>query len=495
MYRKNPTLYQVNTRVYLRKLASKLNRQATLDDIPDERIEAWRRAGFDWIYLLSVWQTGETGCRISRSHRDWNREFRETLPDLEEHDIIGSGFAIRGYRVCEDIGGEESLERFRERLRINGIRMMLDFVPNHVAHDHPWVESHPGFFIRGSEEHLARWPENFTRVKHPHGELILAYGRDPYFAGWPDTLQLNYADPLLRDAMTSELLHIAAMCDGVRCDMAMLLLPEIFQQTWGFASEPFWPDAILVVKKMYPDYVFMGEVYWDLEWVMQQQGFDFTYDKRLYDRLVARQATPVREHLMAGVDYQEKLARFLENHDEQRAASVFSLEEHQAAAILTFLSPGLRFFHQGELSGKTKKISPHLGRGAEEPVNHDVENFYARLLKILNKSWFHDGNWQLLYCRPAWEGNPTHENYIGFQWEFKGRIFLVIVNYAPYRGQCSVIIPREDLPGAVCRLNDRMSEAFYDRNCADLIRDGLYLDIPGWAYHVFELIRSTRKNL
>ena len=150
--------------------------------------------------------------------------------------------------------------------------------------------------------------------------------------------------------------------------MAMLLLPEIFQRTWGITPEPFWPKATAAVHAKYPAFTFMAEVYWDLEWTLQQQGFAYCYDKRLYDRLRDGHAGPIRDHLLAGLDYQDKLARFLENHDEPRAASEFPWPQHQAAAIITFLSPGLRFFHQGQFEGARVRVPTHLCRGPVEPV-------------------------------------------------------------------------------------------------------------------------------
>ena len=154
------------------------------------------------------------------------------------------------------------------------------------------------------------------------------------------------------------------------------------------------------MREQTPDFCFMAEVYWDLEWTLQQQGFDYTYDKRLYDRLRDRHARPVREHFRAGLDYQDKLARFLENHDEPRAAATFPPGVHEAAAVITFLSPGLRFFHQGQFEGRTKRISPHLGRGPDEPVDRSLEQFYDRLLAVLRQPAVRDGAWQLLECRP-----------------------------------------------------------------------------------------------
>ena len=278
-----PSLYQLNTRVWLTDLARDLGRAATLDDIPDAALDQISESGFGWVWLLSVWQTGLAGQQISCSNAEWRKEFEQTLPDLREEDIAGSGFAITGYTVHHALGGDEALSRLRSRLRQRGLKLMLDFVPNHTALDHPWVEERPDHYIAGSEQHLAESPQNFVRVSRPSGELILANGRDPYFPGWPDALQLNYGNPAVQQAMTGELLKIAGQCDGVRCDMAMLVLPEVFERTWDISSDPFWPQATRRVRERSPDFCFMAEVYWDLEWTLQQQGFDYTYDKRLYD--------------------------------------------------------------------------------------------------------------------------------------------------------------------------------------------------------------------
>ncbi|HEU4391545.1 MAG TPA: alpha-amylase family glycosyl hydrolase, partial [Blastocatellia bacterium] len=357
-----PSLCQINTRVWLTRLAQQLRRPVTLDDIPDADLDWLSAKGFDWVWFLSVWQTGLEGRRVSRSNPEWRREFQETLPDLRDEDIAGSGFAITGYTVHQSLGGDAALARLRERLRKRGIRLMLDFVPNHTGLDHPWTEDHPEYYVGGTELDLARAPKNYTWVRRQRGDLLLAYGRDPYFPGWPDTLQLNYGSPATQEAMITEMVKIAGQCDGVRCDMAMLVLPDVFERTWGIKAQPFWPKATARVRERVPDFVFMAEVYWDLEWTLQQQGFDYTYDKRLYDRLVDGHARPVREHFHAGLDYQDKMARFLENHDEPRAATTFLPEVHEAAAVITFLSPGLRFFHQGQFEGRKKRISPHLVR-------------------------------------------------------------------------------------------------------------------------------------
>jgi hypothetical protein len=490
--RRYPSLYQINTRVWMTGWSRALGRPATLDDIPDAELDRVAKMGFDWIWLLSVWQTGPAGLRVSRKNHEWRKEFQDTLPDLCEEDIAGSGFAITGYTVSPGLGGEGALARLRERLQTRGLRLLLDFVPNHTGLDHPWVEKHPEYYIPGSAEQLEREPQNYCRVELPGGPRVLAYGRDPYFSGWPDTLQLDYSNPATQEAMIGELVQIAGQCDGVRCDMAMLVLPEVFERTWGRRAPLFWPTATQRVREQAPGFCFMAEVYWDLEWTMLQQGFDYAYDKRLYDRLREGHARPVREHLYAGLDYQEKLARFMENHDEPRAAATFPPGMHEAAAVITYLTPGLRFFHQGQFEGRRKRISPHLVRAPLEPVDETLRQFYDGLLAVLRQPTVRDGQWQLLECRPAWDGNWTWDGFLVFSWEGPGaERLLVTVNYAPTQGQCYVRLPFDDMFGHPIRLQDRMSTAAYDRHGDDLVVPGLYLDMPPWGYHVFEMTRGA----
>jgi hypothetical protein len=488
MMPKYPSLYQINTRVWLTELSGNLGRKATLDDIPDAELDRLAEQGFDWIWFLSVWTTGEAGCAISRQNPEWQQEFRETLPDLMEQDIAGSGFAITAYKAHPGLGGNAALKRLRSRLQKRGLRLMLDFVPNHMGPDHPWVEDHPDYFITGTEHDLESQPQNYTKIKRKGGDLIFAYGRDPYFSGWPDTIQLDYTNPATIEAMTEELLRISGQCDGVRCDMAMLILPEIFERTWGRKAESFWPAVTTMTRKKVPGFYFMAEVYWDMEWTLQQSGFDYTYDKRLYDRLTRGNAGTVREHLTAGLDYQDKLARFLENHDEPRAATTFEENQHKAAAVITFLSPGLRFFHQGQFEGKKVRVSPHLIRAPQELTNPLLQEFYSLLLSVLTSPIFRSGSWDLLECIPAWEGNNSWNSFLAFAWTgLNYEKALVCINYAPDEGQCFVLLPFPALDGHMVRFSDKMSDAVFDRDGKDLIAKGLYLDMPPWGYHVFEL--------
>ncbi len=483
-----PSLYQINTRVWLTELSRTLDRHATLDNIPDVALDNFAKQGFDWIWLLSVWQTGPAAQAVSRANPGWRREFEETLPDLTEEDIAGSGFAIQSYIVHRDLGGDAALARLRARMQKRGLKLMLDFVPNHMAPDHPWIDEHPDYFVHGSEIDLAHSPRNYCRVKTKTGSLLLAYGRDPYFEGWPDTLQLNYGNPDLQQAMIGELTRISGQCDGVRCDMAMLVLPDVFTRTWGIDSKPFWPRAIPCVHEKSPNFVFMAEVYWDLEWALQQQGFNYCYDKCLYDRLRGDNARSIREHFHAGLDYQDRLARFLENHDEPRAVATFDTAKHRAAAVITFLSPGLRFFHQGQFEGHHKRISPHLVRAPSEPTDAAFSEFYKQLLNALRQPAVRDGSWQLVECHPAWDGNPTHECFIAFAWEKSPAERLVaVVNFSDHQSQTKLRLPFATESNKTYRFEDLIGNASYDWPEAELSTNGLFIDLPAWCSHIFSM--------
>lgn len=497
VYRR-PLLLQLNTRVLLGELGRALGRPANLDDVPDDLLDAAVEGGFAWIWFLGVWTTGPAARAVSRSRADWRASFARDLPDLRDEDITGSPFAIQAYSVAPEYGGDNALGRLRERLARRGLRLLLDFVPNHVSPDHPWVKSHPEYFIEGTEEDLAREPGNWSRPALAGGR-VLACGRDPYFPGWPDTLQLNYLHGGLRQAMVEVLGRVADRCDGVRCDMAMLVLPDVFRRTWGERARPrdgsgpvdrpFWPEAISRIRVGHPGFLFMAEVYWDLEWTLQQQGFDFTYDKRLYDRLRAGQAQPVREHLWATSDFQERSARFLENHDEPRAAEVFEAgPQHRAAAIITFLVPGLRFLHEGQMDGRRVHVSMHLGRRPAERSDASLRKFYNRLLAVLRRPEVHQGAWRLCECRPAWDGNPTWDRFVVMAWESGEGRLLVAVNYGPTQAQCRAQVP--GVPAGQVLLRDLFSDARYVRSGEEMGSSGLYLDMPPWGHQVFAVERA-----
>ena len=492
-----PLLYQLNTRVLLGEVGKQLGRPASLQDLSDGFLDDVRDKGFQWLWPLGVWQTGRVARERSRTDPALRESYGSSLPGWRDEDVCGSPFAIQRYEVNTDFGGNEALAGLRQRLARRNLKLLLDFVPNHLAPDHPWIDQHPEFFIEGTEDDLRREPRNWSRFSTSRGSRVLAYGRDPYFPGWPDTVQLNYQHAGLREAMLGELSRVASRCDGVRCDMAMLIQPEVFARTWGdrakprdgspAVTQPFWNDAIARIRRKHPNFVFVAEVYWDMEWELQQAGFDYTYDKRLYDRLHAGNGRAAREHLLATPDFQDHSLRFMENHDEPRAAAAFSPAMHRAAALITFTTPGLRLFHEGQLEGRKVFTSMHLGRRPVEEPDAAISSFYNQLLACLRRPEPHEGAWRLHGCRPAWDGNPTWDPFYVATWESPGGLLLAVVNYGGSQGQCYVTLPLPALSGRQVSLVDLLSETRYERDGSGLAGNGLYLDMPAWGHHLFEL--------
>jgi hypothetical protein len=156
--------------------------------------------------------------------------------------------------------------------------------------------------------------------------------------------------------------------------------------------------------------------------------------------------------------------------------------------VLALLAPGLRFMHEGQRSGRRLRASNHLRRRIPEPVDVELHDFYNRLLACVRRPDVRDGAWTLLGCSPAWADNPTWPRFIAYSWEGGGHRLLVAVNYGPTQGQCYVRLAFADLAGRGWRLRDLMHPRVeYDRAGDDLARQGLYLDLPAWGHHVFEV--------
>ena len=478
-----PTIYEINTWVWLAELSTRAGHPVTLGSVPETEWDALAAHGFDAVWLMGIWERSPAGIAIANRNKNLLEEFKRVLPDFRPQDNVGSPYCVRRYVVDEHLGGPEGLATARRELAKRNILLMLDFVPNHVAPDHPWVSDHPEYFIQGNLDDAKSDPASFINL----GGRVFACGRDPYFPAWQDVLQLNAFQPGLRQAMLETVSSIAGQCDGIRCDMAMLLLNSIFERTWGSRAgkrpaTEYWHELIPAVKKTHPDFLFVAEAYWDLEWELQQQGFDFCYDKRLYDRLEHGNVESVRQHLCADLAYQAKLLRFIENHDEPRAAATFSAAKERAAAVTIATLPGARLFHEGQFEGRKIRLPVFLGRRPAELADQALQVFYHWLLDAIDAPVFRDGQWALCNCA-GWPDNPSYQNLVAWTWVKDNDRHLIIVNLSDSAAQARVQVPWEELRGKTWRLVDGLSGETYDRN-GDEIRDpGLFVDLKPWNYH------------
>ncbi|MET8151662.1 alpha-amylase family glycosyl hydrolase [Actinoplanes sp. NPDC049668] len=473
-----PVVYEVDTWPWL-------GASATLADVPAAVWDELASHGADAVWLMGVWERSPAGLDIARRDEGLTRAFRAALPDLAPEDVAGSPYCVRRYVVDARLGGPAGLAVARAELARRGLRLILDYVPNHVAPDHPAVTAHPEWFITGTAGDLADAPQAWFDA----GGRAVARGRDPFFPPWPDVVQLNAFDPGLREATVDVLGAILDQCDGVRCDMAMLMTNEVFGRTWGERAGPapaeeFWPLVIDRVRQRHPDAVLIAEAYWDMEWTLQQQGFDFCYDKRLYDRLAHEDADAVRKHLGAGTDYQRRLVRFIENHDEPRAAAVLPGGRDRAAAVAVATLPGATLWHDGQFDGRRVHLPVFLSRRPDEPADEELAAFYRRLVGAAGE--VRRGDWRLLDCQ-GWPDNPTHQDLLAWAWHDELPRHLVVVNLSAGPAQARVALPWPGLRGARWRLADLLADLAYDRDGDDLADAGLFVDLPPWGCHVLRV--------
>jgi hypothetical protein len=494
-------IYEVNTPVWLGEVAARCRggdgdgargEVFGLGDVPADEWDRLTPAGVDAVWLMGVWERSPAAVRMALESPGQRAAFDNVLPDWQPEDVLGSAYSIRRYEVDARLGGRAGLARARAALASRGVRLIVDFVPNHVATDHPWLLTHPERFVRGTIDDLARQPDAFLAVD---GGLIVARGRDPNFPPWSDVVQLDAFSAGYRHAAIDTLVDIAGQADGVRCDMAMLLLDDVFARTWGERVGPppgpeFWTEVIGAVRAARPDFLFVAEVYWDLEWRLHELGFDHSYDKPFYDRVVHDGgAAAVRGQLQGGGG--RHLLRFLENHDEPRAATVLpAVRERAAAAVLATL-PGAVLWHEGQFEGRRVHLPVHLARRPDEPLDDERRSFHLALLaaaaQVRQATW--------AWCPVVgWDGSHA-EQLLSWSWTSDtgpgsgsasgpdGRS-LVVVNLGDSPATGRIPLPWTDLAGRPWRLDDLATGQVFHRDGDALAAEGLYVDLPAWGHHL-----------
>ncbi|MFN3693541.1 MAG: alpha-amylase family glycosyl hydrolase [Ignavibacterium sp.] len=485
----NPRILEINTRVWLKK--KRLN---SITDIPESQIDEWKDLGFDFIWLMGIWKTNKDIVAQYCFEPELVSSYTNALKDWKTEDIIGSPYSIDCYEVSPDLGGESDLKKLRERLNNKGIKLILDFVSNHLSVGSCLVKEKKEIFLP-ADEYLFR-NDPYTFFKSPYNSKeYFAHGRDPLFPPWKDTIQINFYSNEARKFLINTLLQISDLCDGVRCDMAMLSLNNIFYNTWigalkkyGYEkpAKEFWSEAINSVKTEKPEFVFIAEAYWDLEWQLQQLGFDFTYDKRLLDRLAGNDIKSIRDHLHAEKEFQQKSVRFIENHDEERAAAKLGKDRSLAAATIISTIQGMILYHDGQFEGKKIKLPVQLGREPFEKEDDRVKNYYYKLLRITKNSSFRKGEWIMLDSLPAANTDYSFENILIWQWKYQKDFMLVAINYSNSTSRCRVKFetPKEKM---IINLNDILNSVSYERSVEEINERGLYIELKPFSSHIFSI--------
>ena len=485
--RAHPHLYELSAWPWLERLSASAGRRVTLGTVPESEWDRLHDLGFDIVYLMGVWRRSDIGRQIARSEPRLFERYDGALPGWTPEDIVGSPYSIREYVPDPRIGTWRDLAAVRRALHARRMQLVLDFVPNHTGFDHPWIASHPHRYMLAELDQFRAAPDQFRAVESHDGKVYyIACGRDPHFPPWTDVAQLNYFEGDTRQAMIAQLEAIAEHCDGVRCDMAMLVLDEVFVKTWGGLvgrNDPpgeFWAE----VRGALPDVLLIAEAYWDLEWRLQQLGFSFTYDKRFYDRVVHDSARAVRDHLRAAPEYQNRSTRFLENHDEPRSCAIFGAERIEAAATLLSAVPGMRFYYDGQLEGRRHYSPVQLGRWADESEQPEVSHFYERLLRAADDSAFHEGTWAMLEVAEA--GDASHDSLVACRWRHGGEYRLIVANLGTTVAQGHVRVA-DDFAASRSSIvfDDQLREGEFAWDPATLRERGLYVSLRAGRAHLF----------
>jgi hypothetical protein len=485
---RHPHLLELSAWPWLERLTRRYGRRMRLGDVPAPEWDAIAGQGFHFVFLMGVWERSPLGRRIALADPALREEYARALPGWTPDDVIGSPYCVRAYVPDEGVGGWAGVDEAGRALKARGIGLLVDFVPNHLAFDHDLVRADPELFVLGTREDWRARPADFREIHTVAGTRYVACGRDPHFPAWTDVAQLNLFNPRARAVLIDELRRVAAHCDGVRADMAMLVLNDVFERTWRHVLRNDWPrppgEFWIEATRAVPGLLYLAEVYWDLEWTLQQQGFHYTYDKRLLDRLEAAPTRDVRGHLMADAAYADRLARFLENHDESRSAAVFGEALPAAATMLTTL-PGLRFFFDGQIEGRRLRTPVQLRRWADEPADPAISDLYARLLGATRDPLFHEGAWSLVDVRPA--GDGSFDDLVAYRWRHQGALAVVVANLGSTAAQGHVQVSIHLPPGSEFDFADRLSGASWRWSRADLDATGLYVRLEAGTAHLFDV--------
>ena len=487
-WKEHPNMFEINTWVWLNELSNKFNKEITLNNVPKEIFDNYLEY-FDAIWLMGVWERSPASRKIAKEHVSLQQEFHTALDNFSQEDIIGSPYAVYYYHIDSRLGGKDGLKSFREELIKREIKLILDYVPNHVAKDHPWTIEKSKLFIEGTREDLDRNPNAYFKVD----DKILAHGKDPYFPPWTDTVQIDAFSEAAREKAIKALLLIADKCDAVRCDMAMLVTNKVFSNTWGdrAGSPPeteYWEEIIPRIKEEHPKFKFIGEVYWDMEWELMQQGFDYCYDKRLYDRIINSNPTGIKQHLTADFNYQKKLVRFLENHDEPRILNKMDTIPSLSAATLILTLPGLGLVHEGQMKGYSVRVPVQLGRRQKEVLNFEILEIYRDILNLIREHNIKRGQWELCEVLPK-DTQSGSSNIISYHWwKPNGKHFIVVINLSEKESAARIIIPSLKLDSEELIFNDKINKKTYRYKTDDIKSSGLPIDLYGWKNCIFEIL-------
>lgn len=524
---KNPTdICIVNTRVFLDELSEKYNKPITIGTIPESE---WQELFKDHtsFWFMGIYKESQAGQDFCQKNpyciRDVEYEIeRQVNP---EKDIGASSFSIPEYTINLKIapGGWSEWDKMVDYLHQHNKKVFTDFVPNHVALDHSWATEHPDYFIQGTEEQFQKTPSLYYNVVDKDNNLHhIAHGKDPNYPQWDDTLQLNYANPDLQAAMIEVLIGnengLINHCDGLRCDMAMLLNSDTFIRTWGdkyfgghlpgseisyIKNNEFWPKVIAEVKARVrelgrDDFTFIAEAYWDIDKL--GKNFDGIYYKELYDSLqvqnndgnsISINHDNIRELLSLatkdrdGNNLNFKWNTFIENHDEQRAVKKFGEKASKAAAVISAFGPFTFLMNQNQEKGYRYRIPAQFRHHLSETTNLSIKNFYDQILKLRNSRLCQKGEWSVVWPNPKMDSR-----IITVKYTLEDQTLYITTNYCDQTSYGNLTQINHYDNAKVASLTDNKVIENFDQDRSN----GLFIKLNPWESQIIFVDRKSNIN-
>ncbi len=208
--------------------------------------------------------------------------------------------------------------------------------------------------------------------------------------------------------------------------------------------------------------------------------FDFTYDKTLYDLLLAGDPGKLRDHLAEDLEYQTRSVRFLENHDEPRLAHELPPDRRAAALVLALTLPGMRFIHDGQIEGRRTRMTIQRAVRPTEPPDPASIALHAQLFELLRTPALRDGAFRVLRATGS---------ILAHRWEHERDSFIIAVNYSAETAHARVPIELHGIEGRDVVLRDQLSGVDYARDGSELVDPsrGLHVVLAPWQAHVFRV--------
>ncbi|MCQ2249257.1 MAG: alpha-amylase family glycosyl hydrolase [Treponema sp.] len=446
--------------VWLFQLSKKYNRDITrLDQIPDEELDALREQGFTGLWLIGLWERSNASKRIKQINGN--------------PEAASSAYSLMDYDIAWNLGGWPALENLRARLWKRGIRLASDMVPNHTGMDGTWVTEHPDYFITCKEPPSPSYTFNgenlshdsrvsiyledhyysksdcavcYKRVDNATGDVTYIYhGNDGTGMPWCDTAQIDYLNPVAREAVMQKILHVARNFPIIRFDAAMVLAKKHIRRLWypqpghggdiysrsryALSSEEFenripnefWREVVDRCAQEMPDTLLLAEAFWMMEgYFTRTLGMHRVYNSAFMNMLKKEENQKYRDTVKNTIKFDPQILKryvnFMNNPDEETAVAQFGRgDKYFGVCTLMITMPGLPMFGHGQLEGFEEKYGMEYTRAyKDEQVDEGLMNGHRHLIfPLMHKRWLFAPVENFLFY-DVWDNGSVNENIFAY---------------------------------------------------------------------------------